>query len=130
MGGEHVQHSEFERRQLDASASDIDAAVAVVEERLIAPAKLGRGDAVEPSVDGVRPEVERGEMKLFAADLDGFVEGTEAERPQRVAAATSPTTIRTGMLDRQPTDSVSQRDTPPAPPSRTAPRRDHRHASR
>jgi len=46
--------------------------------------ELGRGDAVEPPVDGVRSEVERREMERFAADLDGFVEGTEAERAQRV----------------------------------------------
>src|SRR5206468_1875612 len=50
----------------------------------IALAKLGRGDAVEPPVDGVRSEVERREMERFAADLDGFVERTEAERAQRV----------------------------------------------
>src|SRR3954453_22009844 len=29
VGGERVQHSEFERRQLDASAAEIDAAVAL-----------------------------------------------------------------------------------------------------
>src|SRR5882672_5670441 len=84
VGGERVQHSEFERRQLDASATEIDAAVALIEERLIALAELGRGDAVEPPVDGVRPEVERREMERLAADLDGFVEGTEAEGAQRV----------------------------------------------
>src|SRR3954466_10544728 len=84
MGGERGQHSEFERRQLDASATEIDAAVALVEERLIALAELGRGDAVEPSVDGVRSEVERREVERFAADLDGFVEGTEAEGAKRV----------------------------------------------
>jgi hypothetical protein len=38
------------------------------------------GAAVESAVDGVRCEVERREMDRFAADLDGFVEGTEAER--------------------------------------------------
>jgi hypothetical protein len=59
VGGERVQHSEFERRQLDASATEIDAAVALIEEWLIALAELGRGDAVEPPVDGVRSEVER-----------------------------------------------------------------------
>src|SRR6185436_143271 len=64
--------------------TEIDAAVALVEEGLIALAKLGRGDAVEPPVDGVRSEVERREVERFAADLDGFVEGAEAERPQRV----------------------------------------------
>src|SRR5438874_11522634 len=85
MGGEGGQHSEFERRQLDASATEIDAAVALIEEWLIALAELGRGDAVEPPVDGVRSEVERREMERLAADLDGFVKGTEAEGAQRVA---------------------------------------------
>src|SRR3954469_24147735 len=33
VGGECVQHSEFERGQLDARATEIDAAVALVEER-------------------------------------------------------------------------------------------------
>jgi hypothetical protein len=33
------------------------------EEWLIALAELGRGDAVEPPVDGVRSEVERREME-------------------------------------------------------------------
>src|SRR3954454_24718748 len=84
VGGECVQHSEFERRQLDASATEVDAAVALVEEWLIALAQFGRGDAVEPPVDGVRSEVERGEMERLAADFDGFVEGTEAERAQGV----------------------------------------------
>src|SRR5437879_4404378 len=74
VGGERVQHSEFERRQLDASATEIDAAVALIEEWLIALAELGRGDAVEPSVDGVRSEIERREMERLTADLDGFVE--------------------------------------------------------
>src|SRR3982751_4801992 len=84
VSGEGVQDSEFERRQLDASATEIDAAVALIEEWLIALAELGRSDAVEPSVDGVRSEVERREMKRLAADVDGFVEGTEAEGAQRV----------------------------------------------
>src|SRR3954447_19921113 len=84
MHRERVQHAEFERRQLNASATEIDAAVAVIEEWLIALAELGRGDAVEPPVDGVPSEVERGEMERFAADLDGFVEGAEAERAQGV----------------------------------------------
>src|SRR3954452_22122984 len=84
MHRERVQHAEFERRQLNASATEIDAAVARVEEWLIALAELGRGDAVEPSVDGVRSEVERREMERFAADLDRFVERPEAERAQRV----------------------------------------------
>src|SRR4051812_3562280 len=84
MSGECAQHSEFERRQLDAGATEIDAAVALIEERLIALAELRRGDAVEPPVDGVRSEVERREMERFAADLDGLVEGTKAERAQRV----------------------------------------------
>ena len=52
------------------------------------PPTLGRGNAVEPPVDGVRSEVERREMERFAADLDGFVEGTEAERAQRVQEGT------------------------------------------
>src|SRR5258705_2676340 len=69
---------------MDASATEIDAAVALIEEWLIALAELGRGDAVEPPVDGVRSEVERGEMERLAADLNGFVEGTEAERAQSV----------------------------------------------
>src|SRR5258705_3423128 len=69
---------------MDASATEIDAAVALIEEWLIALAELGRGDAVEPPVDGVRSEVERREVERFAADLDGFVEGTEAEGAQRV----------------------------------------------
>src|SRR3954463_11850308 len=84
MGGERGQHSEFERRQLDASATEIDTAVALIEEWLIALAELGRSDAVEPPVDGVRSEVERREMERLGADLDGFVEGTEAEGAQRV----------------------------------------------
>src|SRR3954466_7272853 len=84
MGGERGQHSEFERRQLDASATEIDAAVALIEEWLIALAELGRGDAVEPPVDGVRSEVEHREVERLPADLDGLVEGTEAERSQRV----------------------------------------------
>src|SRR5437763_1028571 len=84
VGGERVQHSEFERRQPDASATEIDAAVALIEEWLIALAELGRGDAVEPPVDGVGSEVERREMERLAADLDGLVEGTEAEGAQRV----------------------------------------------
>src|SRR3954470_25016230 len=84
VGCEHVQHAELERRQLDASATEIDAAVALIEEWLIALAQLGRGDAVQPPVDGVRSEVERREMERFAADLDRFVKGTEAEREQRV----------------------------------------------
>src|SRR3982751_1939008 len=84
VSGEGVQDSEFERRQLHASATEIDAAVALIEEWLIALAELGRGDAVEPPVDGVRPEVERREMEGFAADLGGLVEGTEPERAQRV----------------------------------------------
>src|SRR4051812_28189561 len=88
VGGERVQHSEFERRQLDARATEIDAAIALIEEWLIALAELGRGDAVEPPVDGVRSEVERREMERFAAELDGFVEGPEAERAQRVEEGT------------------------------------------
>src|SRR4051812_8038640 len=84
MSGECAQHPEFERRQLDASATEIDAAVALIEERLAALAELGRGDAVEPPVDGARSEVERRKMERFAADLDGFVEWTEPERSQRV----------------------------------------------
>src|SRR3979409_1149934 len=84
VGGERVQHSELERRQLDASATEVDAAGTRIEEWLTALAELGRGDAVEPPVDGVRSEVERREMERFTADLDGFVEGTEAERAQRV----------------------------------------------
>src|SRR5438067_12176269 len=84
VGGERVQHSEFERRQPDASATEIDAAVALIEEWLIALAELGRVDAVEPPVDGVRSEVERREMERFAADLDGLVAGPEADGAERV----------------------------------------------
>src|SRR3954453_7526548 len=88
VGGERVQHSEFERRQLDASATEIDAAVALIEEWLIALAELGRGDAVEPPVDGVRSEVEHREVERLAADVDGLGEGTEAEGAQRVEEGT------------------------------------------
>src|SRR5207248_11361090 len=67
-----------------ACARGLAAAAALVEEGLIALAELGRGDAVEPPVDGVQSEVERREVERFAADLDGLVEGTKAERSQRV----------------------------------------------
>src|SRR5262249_55726332 len=78
------QHAELERRQLHARAADVDAAVALVQERLVGHAELGRRDAVEPSVNGVGSEVERGEMERRAADFDGFVERTETERAERV----------------------------------------------
>src|SRR5205085_7712602 len=42
------------------------------------------GDSVGPPAEGVWSGGGRREMERFAADLDGFVEGTEAEGAQRV----------------------------------------------
>jgi hypothetical protein len=94
VGGERAQHPELERRKLETCATEVDAAVALVEEGLHGLAELGRGDAVEPPVDGVRSEVERRKRERLAADLDGFVEGTEPERAQRREEGRGSRTLR------------------------------------
>ena len=82
--GQRCEHAEFEGRELNPLLSEIDGAVFGVEEPPVGDSELGGGEAGQPAVDGLGPEVERGEVEGAIADGDGLREGLESQHGERV----------------------------------------------
>ena len=83
--GQRCEHAEFEGRELNSLLSEIDGAVLGVEEPPVGDSELGGGEAGQPAVDGLGPEVERGGVVGVVAERDGFqeLESQHGERVQR-----------------------------------------------
>ena len=73
--GQRCEHAELEGRELNPLLSEIDGAVSGVEEPAVGDSELGGGEAGQPAVDGLGPEVERGGVVGVIAERDGFRKG-------------------------------------------------------